>query len=172
MNQFRAAEFDIRECCITCGSDDLTCLSEGRFSDDPLHAFISADPFGEDPLPHLQDADWRFVQCQSCGQKFHQKVLNDEWNEIYYSRWISSEAIEEFYKAKGNFGFQASFATGKHSVERILQVERLTRDLRGSDPVRVLDFGCGDGKFLATAANFGFEGVGVEFSAARKKPNS
>ncbi len=169
MNQIAAAEFEVRERCITCGSHDLVQLSAGRYTDDPLHTFLSNDPFAEDPLPHLANADWRFVQCKNCGQKFHQKILNEEWNSIYYNRWISSEAIAEHARASGNYGFQADFEKGKHAVERILQLERLTRDLRVSDPIRLLDFGCGDGKFLATAANFGFECVGVEFSAARNE---
>ena len=163
------AEFDVREQCITCGSEEFSTLSEGRFADEPLHGFLANDPFGEDPLPYLMNADWRFVQCKNCGQKFHQKILNEEWINTYYSRWISSEAIAEHAKVTGKFGFMANFEKGRHAVERILQLERLTRSLRGNDPVRVLDFGCGEGKFLATAANFGFECVGVEFSAARNK---
>lgn len=169
MNDIRQAEFDVRNQCITCGSSELAKLSEGRFTDKPLFDFLSDDPFGEDPLPHLQEGTWCFVKCADCGQKFHKNVLNEEWNNIYYNRWISSEAIQEHARKIGNFGFRSDFDKGKHAVERILQLERLTRDLRGSDPVRVLDFGCGEGRFLATAASFGFECVGVEFSAARNK---
>lgn len=163
------AKFDVREQCITCGSSDFTTLSEGRFADDPLHGFLSNDPFGENPLPYLANAEWTFVQCKDCDQKFHQRILNDEWNNIYYSRWISSGSISEHAKVTGKFGTQAYFEKGRHAVERILQIERLTRSLRGTDPIRVLDFGCGEGKFLAAAATFGFECVGVEFSAARNK---
>jgi len=121
------------------------------------------------PLPYLEQAEWSFVQCKKCSQKFHQNVLTEEWLGIYYNNWISREAIEQHARNSGNFGFHANFEKGKHSVERILQLERLTRNLREDGPIRVLDFGCGDGKFLATCASLGFECVGVEFSAAREK---
>lgn len=54
-------------------------------------------------------------------------------------------------------------------MERALKLEKTTRNIRGTGPVRILDFGCGEGAFLSTCANLGFEGVGVEFSAAREK---
>jgi 2-polyprenyl-3-methyl-5-hydroxy-6-metoxy-1,4-benzoquinol methylase len=64
---------------------------------------------------------------------------------------------------------QDEFNRGVHAAERILQLERLTRRLRGAAPLKLLDFGCGEGHFLATSANFGFECHGVEFSSAREK---
>lgn len=169
MIDLQEAEFVTRHACITCNSEDLAQLSQGRYSEEPLHGFLKNDPFGEDPLPHLKNAEWQFVKCNNCGQKFHNKILNEEWNRVYYNRWISSEAIEKHARASGRFGFHANFDHGKHAVERILQIERLTRNIRANDPIRVLDFGCGEGKFLSTASNFGFECVGVEFSAARNK---
>jgi len=169
MNDTPQAVFDVRDTCISCKSPELVTLSEGSFMDQPLFGFLSEDPFGEDPFPHLQNARWKFVQCKDCAQKFHANVLDSHWNGIYYNRWISSEAIDIFLQNRGIFGFDADFSNGEHAVERILQLERLTKSIRGSDPVRVLDFGCGDGQFLATCACFGFEGVGVEFSAAREK---
>lgn len=169
LDDVRQAGFVTREACITCGSGNLRELSRGRFHAAPLRDFLEADPFGEDPLPHLRDAEWCFVQCGDCSQKFHQRILDPEWNGIYYNQWITSEAIEEHARNHGNIGFHADFAKGTHAVERILQIERLTRGLRGADPVRILDFGCGEGRFLATCASFGFECMGVEFSAARQK---
>lgn len=162
------ARFENRRHCITCGSGDLRTLSTGRFSEGAIHRFLSEDPFGEDPRPALRNATWTFVQCAACGQKFHQDVLNEEWLNIYYNRWITSEAIEAFYEHRGSSGFQKDFSVGKHAVERVLLLERLTRSIRGADAVRVLDFGCGEGTFLAAGATFGFEGVGVEFSEARE----
>ncbi|MEL6485898.1 MAG: class I SAM-dependent methyltransferase [Pseudomonadota bacterium] len=169
MKDVAQAQFNTREQCITCGASEFNELAAGRFTEDPLHSFLSDDPFGEDPLPHLRNAEWRFVECRNCGQKLHQHVLNEEWNNIYYSRWISSEAIAQHAQVIGESGFESRFSQGSHAVERILQLERLTRGLRGSDPLRVLDFGCGEGHFLAAAAAFRCECVGVEFSAAREK---
>lgn len=164
----RQAGFERRETCITCGSGDLEVLSTGGFDDPPLRDFLAADPHGEDPAPHLSGTSWTFVKCRDCGQKFHRDILDEEWLGIYYDRWITDAAIEEHARMRGHAGFAQDFATGRHGIERMLVIERLTRDLRGSDPVRILDFGCGDGTFLATCATCGFEGVGVEFSAARE----
>ena len=141
----KQAEFVTRTSCITCKSDELSQLSRGRYSDEPLRSFLANDPFGEDPLPHLLEAEWCFVQCQSCGQKFHQKILSPEWNKIYYDRWISSEAIEELGRARGIHGFHADFGKGKHATERVLQIELLTRKLRvefsaAREKTKVIDF--------------------------------
>lgn len=103
------------------------------------------------------------------GQKFHRDVLNDEWQDIHYNRWITSEAIEQFYEQQGSTRFARLFEVGKHAVERMLIIEKLTRGIRGDEPVRLLDFGCGEGAFLAICANSGFESIGVEISAAREE---
>jgi 2-polyprenyl-3-methyl-5-hydroxy-6-metoxy-1,4-benzoquinol methylase len=162
------ARFVTRTECIACGSTDLRLLSRGRFHDEPVHGFMSADPFGESPLPHLVEAEWCFVECSKCSQKFHQNILDPHWIEVYYNRWITSEAIAEYLRLNSGSQFKNEFGRGVHAVERILQLEQLTRDLRGSEPVKVLDFGCGEGHFLATCASFGFECTGIEFSSARE----
>ena len=168
-NAISEAGFDVRNSCITCGSGVLKELSSGRYSEDPLRRFIDNDPHGENPSPHLRNATWSFVQCEICDQKFHRRILNDEWLNIYYNRWITHKAIEQHKESLGAIGFKANFRIGIHATERMLLLEKLTRGIRGDDPVRVLDFGCGEGKFLSICATCGFECVGVEFSSARKK---
>ena len=165
----REAQFDTRANCITCGSEKLRVLSTGRYRDEPVHGFLTGDAYGENPAPSLRNASWTFVQCQECGQKFHRDVLNDEWQDIHYNRWITSEAIEQFYEQQGSTRFARLFEVGKHAVERMLIIEKLTRGIRGDEPVRLLDFGCGEGAFLAICANSGFESIGVEISAAREE---
>ena len=172
MNDYEAgapeAQFDRRESCITFGSHNIRILTSGRFWDEPVHGFLAGDAYGKDPLPSLRNASWTFVECEDCRQKFHRDVLNDEWTDIHYNRWITKDAIEQFYADRGLERFPRDFAVGVHAVERMLLIEKLTRDLRGSGPVRLLDFGCGEGAFLAICANSGFEAVGVEFSEARE----
>lgn len=163
------AQFRSRADCITCGGSNLKTLSTGRFFDEPLKSIMAGENFGEDPMPHLQEAAWTFVQCQDCDQKFHRDILTDAWINIYYNRWITDDAIDAFYESRGISRFEKDHAAGRHAVERALLLEKLTRDARGRDPVRVLDFGCGEGVFLAACATFGFEGVGVDFSEAREK---
>jgi SAM-dependent methyltransferase len=163
------ARFVSRDACISCGSIDLKQLSHGKFHSEPLRSFIAGDPFGEDPMPHLRDAEWCLVQCQNCSQKYHLNIFDSEWNDIHYNKWITSESIEEFLRMQGERKAQDDFGKGIHSVERVLQIDRLTKQLRRHEPVKILDFGCGEGLFLAVCANFGFECYGVEFSSAREK---
>lgn len=161
------AEFETRDACIACGSKALKQLSSGRFSERPLRGFLAEDPFGEDPSPHLENAVWSFVQCAECGQKFHGRVLNPEWMRIYYNRWITNDSIDRWIELFDTGGFPGDFNVGRHAVERILLIEKHTAEIRGDDAPRVLDFGCGDGTFLAVCACFGFDCVGVEISESR-----
>lgn len=162
------SEFTERRQCINCKGAQLTKLSRGRYTDEPLLGFINGDPWGTNPLPYLADAEWVFVQCQDCSQLFHQRILTAQWNEKRFSEWMSATAIEEFEKRIGNAA-QRHFDKGRQHVEHALRIEKLTRSIRGKDEVvRVLDFGCGWGDFLVTCQQFGFDMSGVDRSAARR----
>src|SRR3954453_7701775 len=52
--------------------------------------------------------------------------------------------------------------TRDHDVKQ--NVEALLRHLRGSPPLRILDFGCGPGRDLATFRALGHEPIGLEGS--------
>ena len=160
------AVFRNRECCITCGGRNLKTLSRGRFTNEPLRGFLEKDPWGVSPLPFVEHETWEFVQCADCSQKFHKRILNDEWLDICYSEWISAESIEAFHLA---LGADAKLERAKHFIERALLVEKSTRSLRGADDPKILDYGCGDGDFLACCELMGFECTGVDFSDARRK---
>lgn len=163
----RQAQFETREACITCDSEQLRILSSERFHDEPVRAYLDGDAYGENPLPSLRHAIWTFVQCETCGQKFHRDILNYEWQGIHYNQWITRDSIERYYAANERSKFAREFGVGKHAIERMLLIEKLTRRIRSKDPVRVLDFGCGKGEFLSICANSGFQSVGIEISAAR-----
>jgi 2-polyprenyl-3-methyl-5-hydroxy-6-metoxy-1,4-benzoquinol methylase len=156
------AEFLTRDACINCGSADLQPISQGFFDQDPLRAFLARDPWGESPLPYLDGQRWTYVRCQACQQAFHAKVLTDEWNAINFSRWMSAEAIAEFERQ--HVGPDGKFDRAAHYVKHVLQMASLIR----ARPLRVLDFGCGNGEFLAICHQFGFEAVGVDRSTARR----
>jgi len=79
---------------------------------------------------------------------------------------MTAEAIRKFEDAVQTP--VTRFESGKGRTKHALALERLTRPLRGDAPVRVLDFGCGNGDFLATCALHGFEVLGVDRSAARR----
>ncbi len=158
------AVFVNRNKCISCGSRDLKKLSEGRFIDEPLYSYLTNDPWGVSPLPFIDEEKWIFVQCNNCSQKFHKRILNDEWLQRYYSEWISADSIEEFDR---NISGTWKFEKAIHSIERILLIEKATRKLVKDKNVNILDFGCGDGDFLEACRLFGFECTGVEFSTSR-----
>lgn len=161
-----AAEFVQRTLCINCGSSRLAELSSGGFHDSPLRDILANDPWGEDPLPYLTGKRWTYVRCGDCGQAFHRDVLSPEWNEIRFERWMTHEAIQAcIQQTQTPAGLMAR---ALHRVEHALRIEALTRELRGDGPLRVLDFGCGYGEFVAMCVQFGFEAWGVDRATAKR----
>jgi hypothetical protein len=162
------ATFKARERCIACGSRDLAVLDSGRFSEDPLRAFIDEDPWGESPLPYLGDHGWEYVRCIGCGQMFHKWLLTPEWQEVRFSRWMSKEAIRDFEARNGLDTPRSKFEKAVAYVQHALRIERLTRPIRGENPVQLLDFGCGWGEFPALASLLGFHACGVDRAPDRQ----
>ena len=165
--QNKKARFAERLNCITCSSTNLVQISSGRFNDDPLRSFIENDPWGESPLPYITGEDWVFVQCNGCSTRFHKRILAPEWIEVCYSDWVTQEAMEKFLSLQNTP--QHHFEKARQHVAHVLRMEKLTQGIRRNDAVRVLDFGCGWGEFLAMCARFGFEGFGIDFAPDRRK---
>ena len=165
MDLTSAAAFIDRSHCINCNGIALREVAGGRYRDEPLHGFLAADPWGESPLPYLKEAHWQLVRCTECGQTFHSHILDEHWNEIRFSRWMSAEAIKAFKAQNAANDFECE----RSRVEHVLRIERLTRDIRGPSPVRILDFGCGFGEFLATCQRFGFDAHGVDRASPRSE---
>ncbi len=169
MNNTETAIFTERVACISCGGKDLIELSTGRFDEGAVKGFIENDPWGEHPSPFLRGKPWSYVACQNCGLAFHRYILDPEWNERRFSKWMSQEAIETFEKA---FKTPANeFRKAASYTEHVLQIEYLTRGLRGTAAPRVLDFGCGYGGFLSMCSMYGFEAYGVDRSSAKRDNN-
>jgi len=59
----------------------------------------------------------------------------------------------------------AGFREGTRGHDVRQNVEALLRHMRGSPPLRILDFGCGPGRDLATFRALGHEPIGLEGSA-------
>jgi 2-polyprenyl-3-methyl-5-hydroxy-6-metoxy-1,4-benzoquinol methylase len=169
MPEFEPAGFVDRSACLGCGGADLITVASGRYDEGPLAEFIAADPWGEDPAPHLRGQSWRLVRCEPCGLSFHRYVLDPAWNERRFSRWMSGSAIAEFEARLGS-GIQAERAA--HFTEHALRICSASGGA-ARDPslpaVRVLDYGCGNGEFLAICGAFGLDPVGVDRSAARRE---
>lgn len=161
------AHFAERKNCIACGSTNLVQVASGLFKEDPLRGFIENDPWGESPLPYVNDEQWIFVRCDDCSTRFHGRILDSEWIVKCYSDWVTQEAMDKFLASQKTPGKR--FDKGRQHVSHVLRLEKLTRSIRGNDAVRVLDFGCGWGEFLSMCASFGFEGYGVDFAPDRRK---
>jgi 2-polyprenyl-3-methyl-5-hydroxy-6-metoxy-1,4-benzoquinol methylase len=159
--------FADRNNCIACGSINLIQVSSGLFSDNPLHGFIENDPWGESPLPYVNDEQWIFVRCNNCSTRFHKRILSPKWIEKCYSDWVTQEAMEKFLASQNTP--QKHFDKAREHISHVLRVEKLTRDIRGDNAVRVIDFGCGWGLFLSMCARFGFNGYGIDFAPDRRK---
>lgn len=83
---------------------------------------------------------------------------------------MSQDAIEAFekpFKTPAN-----EFRKAAGFTSHVLQIEQLTRVLRGSEAPRVLDFGCGYGGFLSMCSMYGFEAYGVDRSSAKRDNGS
>jgi SAM-dependent methyltransferase len=162
----RSAQFVDRSRCIACASTRLNELSSGAFDEGAVGDFLRADPWGEDPMPFLAGARWRYVRCADCGQAFHLHVLDAEWSERRFSRWMSQEAIESFERRSRTPQGLLDRAAGM--TAHVLRLEALTR-ARRDGAVRLLDFGCGHGEFVALCNLYGFQAVGVDRSPARRR---
>ncbi|MDO8412259.1 MAG: class I SAM-dependent methyltransferase [Gallionellaceae bacterium] len=165
--QREKAQFVERASCITCGSANIIQIASGRFNDDPLRSFIENDPWGESPIPYIADGHWVFVGCGDCTTRFHQRILAPEWVQRCYSEWVTQEAMEKFLAPQNTP--QTHFNKARQHVSHVLRLEKLTRQIREGDTVRVLDFGCGWGEFLVMCARFGLNGYGIDFAPDRRK---
>ncbi|NCJ06243.1 methyltransferase domain-containing protein [Synechococcales cyanobacterium C] len=160
------AVFIERCTCINCGGDNLIELSAGRFDEGAVQRFIAEDPWGENPAPFLKGKPWSYVACQNCGQAFHRYILDPEWNERRFSKWMTQEAIEVFEKSIKTP--EREFQKATVFTTHVLKIEQLTRAIRGGQAPRVLDFGCGYGGFLSMCSMYGFEAYGVDRAAAKR----
>jgi 2-polyprenyl-3-methyl-5-hydroxy-6-metoxy-1,4-benzoquinol methylase len=101
-------------------------------------------------------ADHRVVRCDDCGLVFlNPQPSDDELARIYSADYFlgsdtekNSQAVREIKQATARF--------------YLSEISRYC----GPDSGRLLEIGCGDGDFLATAQTAGWRVTGVEYSAA------
>lgn len=162
------AEFRTRSECVSCEGARLTALWGGRFDDPDIAAQLRKFHYSSD-LSALADASFQLVRCDDCGMTFHQRVLTDDWLGVLYSRWIDSSQIEAFERDVSDA--DAARDGFEHARQDVKQVLRMKAQLDGvfDGPLRLLDFGCGDGQLLRMAGMFQFQCVGVDASESRKQ---
>jgi SAM-dependent methyltransferase len=111
--------------------------------------------------------------CPACGQRTDRTLIRQ--SRLLFRcdncglQWLALQPgpreLAELYES----GFYSSEEPRATLVVRVLHAvnNRLRlRELRGIPPGRLLDVGCGKGRFLSTAERAGWDVVGVEFSSA------
>lgn len=155
--------------CINCCHTKLSPLWEGRFTDEPTRSFIHRCHYSQDVVTRLGEETFSLVRCEICDMIFHQRILTPEWLNILYSQWINDAQIEhfeaEYQTAKKR---EILFERSRQYTKHLLRLQKLLLPSK-TEQFRILDYGCGDGDFLALANLFGFEVCGIDFSSSRNE---
>lgn len=167
LNGYEQAEFKSRVKCIACECERMTLVDQGLFGEEPHLTMLRSSPWGESPLPYLESCAWELVRCDDCETLFHKRILDDKWNARRFSDWMTEDAIARFEIEHGLNTPAVELERSKHDLDRLLCIEKMTRQMRKGSPLTVLDFGCGWGRFVALGALLGFEAYGVDRSTAR-----
>jgi 2-polyprenyl-3-methyl-5-hydroxy-6-metoxy-1,4-benzoquinol methylase len=115
----------------------------------------------------LEHCEWELVECRDCAQVFHKRLLKEEWEERRFSEWMTEDAMRRYEAEHGTNVPDAVFQRSRRDVDRLLCLEKMTRALRNGDALRILDFGCGWGRFISFGTLFGFDAHGIDRSSAR-----
>ena len=157
------AQFRQREHCIACGSQNLKTIWTSSFDDPLVRGKISTTFYDGDPLSTLDGLSFRRSRCCDCSTTFQSDILTDEWLKVLYGQWVSVAQVDALESSQS----QSAFWQAQENVRHCLRLQKMLRH----EPVRVLDFGCGDGQFLRAANLFGFDCVGIDFSESRQTRN-
>lgn len=156
--------FISRPTCPVCGQATSRDIWSGRFDDPPvlsqLEKYYYSGPWRE----QISGQEFHFVQCSQCSMHWHRKVISETSVATVYGTWADAEQARRFEKAH---------VPTKHD-QRALRVQMAKLALRlehlakqNGRPLRLLDFGCGDGVFLSVSRAFGADAIGIDVSASR-----
>lgn len=165
------AAFRERIACILCGGTNLETMWKGSFGAAPVKEWLQGFRYDADVDAALTGRQFERVACKKCGMTFHRRILEDAWLKVLYERWISKSQIEAFERARsqgqGTTRTDDVFTAGVQFIKHLLRLRHFVPSTNG-EALRVLDFGCGDGRFIALAASLGFASYGIDFSATRQ----
>lgn len=161
------AGFVERDTCPSCSSSRAETVWTGRFDEEPVRAFLVRHHYAGDPLGELAGESFRLVRCEDCSLLFHARVLDAAGLARLYGEWIDGAQIERFETERAHAGTSPDrYAHGVALFKHMLRIHRLAG---GTRPLRLLDFGCGDGHALQVAASLGFEAHGIDPSRTRSE---
>ncbi|WP_236606623.1 class I SAM-dependent methyltransferase [Sandaracinus amylolyticus] len=139
-------------------------LWKGRFVDPEIRAFLAAHHYAGDPVAVLAEEHFELVRCLQCALRYHARVLDRNGLALLYGTWIDARQIERFEAEHVPPERREPFSVGRHIVKDLLAMHALAG---GSNEMKLLDFGCGDGRALRIAAALGLRAVGVDPSLTR-----
>lgn len=164
------AQFKQRENCVSCGSSSFHSIWKGRFNEIYVKDYLQQHFYNADLPLILKDNEFNLVQCDQCGMMFHARILTQDWLKVLYSEWIDSTQIEKFEAAYGIDTTSHAYLLnkGKQLLKHALRLNHLLeKNFPHAKNFNILDYGCGDGRFLAAANMFGFNAYGIDFSTTR-----
>lgn len=166
----KKAKFRKRENCITCNSSNLYPLWQGKFANEPIRSFIQRCSYSQDLVKIIGEETFSLVNCQDCNTSFHQHILTPEFLNLLYSQWINDAQIEQLEAEvrTGKKKYERLFEINRQSIKHLIRLQKFRKQF-ASEEFRILDYGCGDGKFLMFTKLFGFQSYGIDFSSTRKE---
>lgn len=159
--------FTERAFCPSCGSRSAHSLWSGRFSDPQVAAHLAEFHYSADVRAELGDQAFDLVACAACGLAYHRLIPAESALAQLYGRWIDAAQVARFETAHTLKRADPHFQ-GVQRLKTLMRLRHLTQGQREADaPLRLMDFGCGDGEMLAAAQVLGIEAIGIDISATR-----
>ncbi len=160
-------EFTLRGQCPCCSHPGSDVLWQGRFSDPDVAGFMAQFHYNADIGEILGDQPFELVRCTVCSMTYHRHVLPESWVPLVYGQWTDAGQVARFEAAHGA-GRADPFHTGVQFLKLVMRLRDLVQGQAAPpSPIRLLDFGCGDGQVLTTARLLGLDVVGIEVSDTR-----
>lgn len=159
--------FDVRPACPSCAGTRARSLWSGRFCDPEVAALMAQFHYSADLAAELGDQPFDLLRCDGCGFTYHRHVLSAEAMPTLYGRWTDAAQVARFEAAHTRKRADP-FAQGVLRLKTVLRLRHLVQArMPQASPIRLLDFGCGDGEMLAAGRALGLQCVGIDMSASR-----
>lgn len=153
--------------CPCCAASGAKSLWSGRFSDPAVAGYLAQFHYSADLSAELGDQPFDLVGCGACGLVYHRLVMAENGLSQLYGRWIDAAQVARFEAGHTSKGVDP-FADAVQRLKLVLRLRHLVQN--GGPlalPIRLMDFGCGNGEVLAAARVLGMQAIGIDISAAR-----